>query len=51
MEVAVITASGKVLLNTLLNPGEPVPAKATAVHGITDAMVAVLSEPGVTPPA
>lgn len=28
------------LLDTLLNPGgEPIPAEATAIHGITDAMV------------
>ena len=40
MEIAVTTASGKVLLNTLLNPGEPIPAAATAIHHITDAMVA-----------
>lgn len=28
------------LLNLLLNPSEPIPAEATAIHGITDAMVA-----------
>lgn len=40
MEIAVTTASGTVLLDTLLNPGgEPIPAGATAIHGITDAMV------------
>ncbi|MBL1120581.1 3'-5' exonuclease [Streptomyces sp. 110] len=38
-EMAVTTASGTVLLGTLLNPGEPIPAQATAIHGITDAMV------------
>ncbi|MFD8146097.1 3'-5' exonuclease [Streptomyces sp. NPDC059708] len=40
VEVAVITAGGEVLLDTLINPGVPVPAEATAVHGITDADVA-----------
>ncbi|MGJ5899219.1 exonuclease domain-containing protein [Streptomyces niveiscabiei] len=40
VEIAVTTVSGTVLLDTLLNPGgEPIPAEATAIHGITDAMV------------
>lgn len=40
VEIAVTTASGTVLLDTLINPGgEPIPAEATAIHGITDAMV------------
>ncbi|MGW7674414.1 3'-5' exonuclease [Streptomyces sp. NPDC054775] len=40
VEIAVTTASGTVLLDTLINPGgEPIPAQATAIHGITDAMV------------
>lgn len=40
VEIAVTTAAGTVLLDTLLNPGSPIPAGATAIHGITDAMVA-----------
>jgi hypothetical protein len=39
VELAVTTAAGTVLLNSLLNPGEPIPSEATAIHGITDAMV------------
>jgi DNA polymerase III epsilon subunit-like protein len=40
VEIAVTTGSGTVLLDTLLNPGgESIPAEATAIHGITDAMV------------
>ncbi|PIB04591.1 hypothetical protein B1C81_32915 [Streptomyces sp. HG99] len=40
VEIAVTTASGEVLLDTLINPGgEPIPAEATAIHKITDAMV------------
>ncbi|WP_435607074.1 3'-5' exonuclease [Streptomyces ardesiacus] len=39
VEIAVTTVSGTVLLDTLLNPGEPIPAQATAVHGISDTMV------------
>ncbi|MDO0923986.1 exonuclease domain-containing protein [Streptomyces sp. TG1A-8] len=35
VEIAVTTVSGTVLLN----PGEPTPAKATAIYHITDAMV------------
>jgi DNA polymerase III epsilon subunit-like protein len=39
VDIAVITAAGEVLLDTLLNPGEPIPAEASSIHGITDAMV------------
>lgn len=31
--------SGTVLVDTLLNPGEPIPLDATDVHGITDDQV------------
>lgn len=33
-------APGEILVNTLLNPGEPIPAEATGIHGITDQHVA-----------
>ncbi|BEO77149.1 hypothetical protein SMTE4_31190 [Serratia marcescens] len=39
IEIAVIDATGKMLLNTLVKPSKPVPAEATAIHGITDEMV------------
>ncbi|WP_347350383.1 3'-5' exonuclease [Intrasporangium sp.] len=34
-EIAVISPTGKVLLDTLVNPGCPIAAAATRVHGIT----------------
>lgn len=40
VDIAVTTAAGEVLLDTLVDPGEPIPAEATAIHGITDADVA-----------
>ena len=40
VEVAVLSSSGEVLLDTLLNPGEPIPDEASEVHGITDSDVA-----------
>ena len=39
VEVAIVDASGRVLVNTLVDPGRPIPWQATRVHGITDAMV------------
>lgn len=35
-EIAVLDTTGRVLLDTLVDPQIPVPAEATAVHGITD---------------
>jgi DNA polymerase III epsilon subunit-like protein len=40
VDIAVITVAGDVLVDTLVNPGEPIPPEATDIHGITDAMVA-----------
>lgn len=39
VEIALIDASGKVLMNTLVRPSKPIPAEATAIHGINDEMV------------
>lgn len=39
VEVAIVDDSGQAVLNTLVNPGRPIPRDAAAIHGITDAMV------------
>lgn len=39
VDLAVLTVGGDVLVDTLLDPGEPIPAEATDIHGITDADV------------
>lgn len=39
VEIAVIDCTGATLLNTLVNPGIPIPPEATAIHDITDEMV------------
>jgi Exonuclease len=40
VEVAVVDVTGRVLIDTLVNPQVPIPADATAIHGITDEMIA-----------
>lgn len=40
VEICLIDCMGKVLLNTLVKPLNPIPAEATAIHGITNEMVA-----------
>ncbi|WP_158886146.1 3'-5' exonuclease [Amycolatopsis anabasis] len=40
VEITALDADGAVLLDTLVNPQIPIPADATAVHGLTDADVA-----------
>lgn len=39
VEITIIDTAGKPLLNTLVKPSKPIPAAATAIHGITNAMV------------
>jgi hypothetical protein len=39
VEIAIVDVTGQVLLDTLVNPGVPIPADAAAIHGITDEMV------------
>jgi len=40
VEIAVVDARGRVLLDTLVRPLRPIPPDALAIHGITDRMVA-----------
>lgn len=40
VSVGVVAKDGQVLFDSLVNPGKPIPAGATAVHGIDDKMVA-----------
>lgn len=40
VQIGVIGAAGETLLETLVRPGQPIPGAASAIHGITDAMVA-----------
>jgi DNA polymerase III subunit epsilon len=38
-QIAIIDAQGNVLLDTLVKPVQPIPAEATAIHGITNDVV------------
>jgi DNA polymerase-3 subunit epsilon len=40
VQIGVISISGDVLLDALIRPSKPIPPEATAIHGITDEMVA-----------
>ncbi len=37
--VAVVAPDGAALLETLVNPGRPIPPAATAIHGLTDRVI------------
>jgi DNA polymerase III epsilon subunit-like protein len=39
VDIAITTVAGSVLLDALVDPGEPIPAEATDIHGITDDQV------------
>lgn len=51
VELAVLDRHARPLLDTLIDPGVPIPAEATAVHGITDAMVCGAPDFGAVLPA
>ena len=36
VSLAMIDREGRALVDTLINPGRPIPRDATAIHGITD---------------
>lgn len=40
IEVAILDARGRVLVDTRIKPQESIPAEATAIHGLTDADIA-----------
>ncbi|WP_426767361.1 3'-5' exonuclease [Erwinia aphidicola] len=40
IEIAALGCDGEVILNTLVKPINPIPVEATAIHGITNEMVA-----------
>ncbi|MFF7986405.1 3'-5' exonuclease [Streptomyces sp. NPDC007901] len=48
VEISVQAVSGEVLLDTLVDPGEPIPVEATAIVGITSAMVPEAGVPAFT---
>lgn len=40
VSIGVVDHQANVLVDTLINPGEPIPRDATRIHGVTDEMVA-----------
>ena len=40
VEITLLDTTGEILLNTLVKPRRPIPPEATAIHGITNEMVA-----------
>lgn len=50
VELAIVAPDGGALLDTRVRPAAPIPAEATAIHGLTDADVAAASSfPGIYP--
>ncbi|MFI1869706.1 exonuclease domain-containing protein [Streptomyces jumonjinensis] len=45
VEIAVLSSSGAVLLDSLVDPGEPIPRTASRIHGITDDMIRSAAAP------
>ena len=41
-EIAVVSSDGTILMNRRVRPRRPIPADATAIHGITNADVAMM---------
>lgn len=39
VEITVLNGRGELILNTLVNPGVPIPAEVAAIHGISDVSV------------
>lgn len=39
VDIGIVAGDGRVLMDSLVRPLRPIPAEATAVHGITDSMV------------
>lgn len=39
VEIAIVDTHGEILLQSFVRPSRPIPADASAIHGITDAMV------------
>ena len=40
VEISMVDAQGKIVMDTLVKPSKPIPADATRIHGITNEMVA-----------
>jgi len=45
VQIAIVERGGTVLLNTLVKPFMPIPADATAIHGISDGTIAEADPP------